>query len=254
MFKKVITFIVISLLVSSTLYAVSTDTCNDTDTKLMLHMNGTDGSTTFTDSSAVGRSMTANGNVQIDTAQSKFGGASALFDGSGDYITTASSSDWDFGTGDFTIDMWVRLNDTSGEKSFFAKAHDTGTGFQFQLNSPDLQFSFSDGTNNINLQASWSPSTATWYHITLTRSGTTFRLFSNGTQIGTTTDSDSITITSQDVSIGSKDGGKFMDGWIDELRVVKGTAVWTSNFTSPTAEYSNTCVTRRRMIPTAVVS
>src|SRR3990167_7740340 len=76
------------------------------DTSLMLHMDGADASTTFTDET--GKTVTANGNAQIDTAQSKFGGAAALFDGAGDYLTVSGSADWDLGTGDFTIDFWFR--------------------------------------------------------------------------------------------------------------------------------------------------
>ena len=78
------------------------------DVVLLLHMGGTDGSTTFTDEK--GHTVTANGDAQIDTAQSKFGGASALFDGSGDYLSVADSADFEFGSSDFTIDGWVRLH------------------------------------------------------------------------------------------------------------------------------------------------
>jgi len=58
--------------------------------------------------------VTAYGNAQIDTAQSKFGGASGLFDGAGDYLSTPDSEDWNFGSGDFTIDFWVRFNSLPG--------------------------------------------------------------------------------------------------------------------------------------------
>jgi hypothetical protein len=81
---------------------------NDAFTKILLHMDGTNGSTTFTDTNAGGsaHTWTANGNAQISTAQSKFGGASGLFDGTGDYITTPDHADYTLGSGDFTIDLW----------------------------------------------------------------------------------------------------------------------------------------------------
>ncbi|MEJ0012775.1 MAG: hypothetical protein WDM94_09155 [Bauldia sp.] len=63
--------------------------------------------TTFVDSSASGRTITANGNAQVDTAQAKFGGASALFDGAGDYLTVPASADFNFGTGDFTVETLI---------------------------------------------------------------------------------------------------------------------------------------------------
>jgi len=75
---------------------------DDSYTKLLLHMDGADGSTTFTDEA--GHTVTANGNAQIDTAQNVFGGASGLFDGSSGYLTVPDSEDWNFGTGDFTFD------------------------------------------------------------------------------------------------------------------------------------------------------
>lgn len=81
----------------------------DTYTKLLLHCDGTDGSTTFSDNGVTGHTVTANGNAQIDTAQSKFGNASGLFDGTGDYLTIPDHADWNFGTGNFTIDAWIRF-------------------------------------------------------------------------------------------------------------------------------------------------
>ena len=74
---------------------------------LLLHMDGTDGSTTFTDSSSYARAMTAAGNAQIDTAEFKFGTASGLFDGTGDSVQTPNGADFQF-LGDFTVEAWVR--------------------------------------------------------------------------------------------------------------------------------------------------
>src|SRR3990167_5725818 len=75
----------------------------DSYTQLLLHCDGVDAATTFTDE--IGKAVTANGNAQIDTAQKKFGTASGLFDGTGDYLSLADSDDWNFGAGDFTIDF-----------------------------------------------------------------------------------------------------------------------------------------------------
>ena len=75
----------------------------DIYTKSLLHFNGADASTTFTDES--GKAWTASGHAQIDTAQSVFGGASGLFDGTDDYIYAADSDDWNLGTLDFTVDF-----------------------------------------------------------------------------------------------------------------------------------------------------
>jgi hypothetical protein len=77
----------------------------DSYTKLMLHCNGADMSTTFTDDSFSARTVTANDNAQINTAQYKFGLASGIFDGSGDFLSIVNSSDFNFNSNDFTIDF-----------------------------------------------------------------------------------------------------------------------------------------------------
>ena len=92
---------------------------DDSYTKALLHMDGSDGSTTFTDES--GTTWTANGNAQIDTAQSKFGGASGLFDGASDYLQTPYTADHNTGTGDFTIDQWIRFNSVATTQTLFAR-------------------------------------------------------------------------------------------------------------------------------------
>ena len=83
---------------------------NDSFTKVLLHFDGANGSTGIADSSAGGaaHAWSAAGNAQISTAQSKFGFASSLYDGAGDWVTTADSSDFTLGAGNFTIDCWVR--------------------------------------------------------------------------------------------------------------------------------------------------
>lgn len=89
---------------------------DDVYTVALLHMNGADASTTFTDES--GKTWTANGNAQIDTAQSVFGGASGLFDGTGDFISSADSNDWQFDGGsnsnEWTADFRIRFNGDPG--------------------------------------------------------------------------------------------------------------------------------------------
>ena len=231
--------VVIMLLCSSTAFAVSTDSCFDTtDTVLMLHMNGTDTSTTFTDSDDGAKSVTAVGNAQLDTAQQKFGTASGLFDGTGDKLTVADSADWDWGTGDFTIDFWVRYNVLT---SFFLIEFTAATGDVYIFYSDSGKKiegvinggSFTTGTN------SFMPSTATWYHIAVTRSGSSVYTFVNGSQIGSTgTVTQSIqNATGLEIIDSAESGPLVLNGWIDEYRLVKGTAVWTSNFTAPSTEY-----------------
>jgi hypothetical protein len=219
-------------------------------------MDGTDGSTTFTDSASGGtHTWTAYGNAQIDTAQSKFGGASGLFDGTGDYIDTPDSPDHEPGAGDFTVDFWVRFNALPGSgasATFFSRR--TGTTVQdvFQssfVNSTPSKLTFVAYVNTVKVAdyyAEWSPSTGIWYHIAVVRNGSSIRLFINGvsqtvvevTPIGTS----DLTFSGSDEKLtigrnGNSDSN-YLNGWIDEFRFSKGIARWTSNFTPSTVAYA----------------
>jgi len=216
----------------------------DQYTKLMLHCNGTDGSTTFTDSSDSGHTMTANGDAQIDTAQSVFGGASGLFDGN-DYVSTPDSDDFYF-DGDFTIDFRIRWNSSVGETGIIGQSAGGGPqpkwaiyGFVGALSmGSSLGIHLSTGSDIIF--DTWSPSADTWYHVEIDRSGNNFYLFINGIQQGSTKNS---SIAFPNVSAGLRvgmdgEGYKAFNGWLDEFRISKGVARHTSNFTSPTEEYA----------------
>lgn len=214
----------------------------DSFTVLMLHMNGTNGSTTFTDSAFAGsapHTVTPSGNAQISTAQSVFGGASGLFDGSGDFLTTASSTDWNFGIGDFTIDFRARYLAGPGTNMDLLNRGDAGDPLDTAIkvnNSSNVLFYI---MGNARVVTAWSFSQNTWYHVAAVRSGTNVYLFVDGTQLGSTgTDSANVT-SSNSISIAQNpSGGNYLNGYLDELRISKGVARWTSNFTPPTSEYS----------------
>jgi len=201
----------------------------DTDCKLMLHMDDAG----LSDSSASPKAVTLNGNVARTSGQSKFGGHSAVFDGSGDFLTIPDSPDWNIGTSDFTIDFWVRYNSVSGYDYLFSR---NGNGFAIRRNSTDYEIVISGG---VVMARTLSPSINTWYHIALVRSGTDLRLFNDGVQAGATVTNSSDLSDSTGIEIGgSSASGDYLDGWQDEFRFVKGTAVWTANFPPPSAAYT----------------
>jgi hypothetical protein len=221
-------------------------------TKLLLHMDGADASTTFTDSSQFGVSVTANGNAQVDTAQSKFGGASGLFDGTGDYLSWSHSSQFDLGTSAFTIDFWVRFNSTSGTQAFYAaRNNDAGTQKDFvgiYKDATNLVFLAAQNAVNVaNYSKNWSPSTGVWYHIAIVRNGTSLLMFIDGveqaptasTAISTNSLSPTFGTPTQTVARYGDFDGFYVNGWIDEFRFSKGIARWTANFTPPTTAYSS---------------
>jgi len=223
---------------------------NDSFTKLLIHANGSDASTTFRDSASGAKTITAGGNAQIDTAQSRFGNSSALFDGTGDYLSTASHADWDFGTSDFTIDFWVRFNvlpTTGNFMAFFTQYTDASNRFGIRIGGTgDYRIGFfavSGGSTVIDQGYFWSAvTTGVWYHFAVARSSTsTWYLFIDGTRVSNDINegaSTSVPDLSGTVYIGSQNTTeRILNGWIDELRVSKGIARWTANFTPPTAEY-----------------
>ncbi len=250
----------------------------DSNTKLLLHMDGTDGSTTFTDSGATGHSVTANGNAQIDTAQSKFGGASALFDGAGDYLTIPDHSDWDFfssASKSFTLDCWFRLSTTSGYNTFCAIGTATSYHWGVYIGPTSVNFqrydaAVSPGYNN----RSWAHgglSVNTWYHLALIKGwggdASKIAVTLNGVEIGTTITGDTYYIpsgVSGNLTVGRwayNYTGYNFQGHIEELRL-SSTARWTSNFTppimaypveivnSPTSEYISICDTETQKTDT----
>ena len=211
----------------------------DPYTKLMCHFNGADAATSSTDSSQSAKSLTFVGNAQLDTAQKVFGLSSLLLDGSGDYVTVADSSDWDFGTGDFTIDGRFRTTVSTQDLRIFEIGASDSDG---------VQLKYSDGAGKVAARINGteyaytkSISTNTWYHFACVRSSGTFYIYIDGVSIGSGTSSQTVTCGTAGVAIGADtDGSLGFNGWIDEFRVSKGIARWTSTFTLPVSEY---CIT-----------
>jgi len=209
---------------------------------LLLRMDGSDASTTFTDSSATARTFTANGNAQIDTAQSKFGGASGLFDGTGDYITTPNSADFRFGSGDFTIESWVYLNAIGQFHPIANQMTNSNRGWMFDVTSGNKLrlYGFISSWQELGISTT-SLATGQWYHCAVTRDGTSFRLFLNGVLEDTTVISGAFTEeTSVAFTVGYIGDGslsRYVNGWIDDLRITKGVARHTASFNIPDAPF-----------------
>lgn len=212
----------------------------------LLHFDGADASTTFTDET--GKTWTAQGNAQLDTAQKKFGTASLLLDGTGDYVTAPDHNDFDLGSGDFTIDFWIRFNALPADGNFFAlvgHVHTDDSGYQFNVKRSGASYllefrNYTGAAYNIDFTKTLSGlSTNTWYHFEIDRNGSNFYIFLDGVQQGTTeSDADTTTDNAGTFYLGAnRVGGQVHNGWIDEFRLSKGIARHTANFTPPTSEY-----------------
>ena len=135
----------------------------DSNTNLLLHCDGDDSSTTFTDSGATSHTVTANGGAIISTEQSKFGGAAAKFDGSSAYLSIPDHADWFMGAGAFTIDFWVRFNSlpTTGNAQYFFDQYVgvlTSVFFYLYNNAGtyELRFKIDDAGGDVELYKEWN--------------------------------------------------------------------------------------------------
>jgi hypothetical protein len=207
---------------------------NFSNVTLLMHMDGT--GSTFTDSSGTPKTITANGNATQSTAQSKFGGVSALFDGSGDYLSGATSDATRF-PGDFTVEFWAFVLVHKSFNVWFdcRSAVPSTAGFAIASNSSGEMTLF---TNNVFAITGSSAFTASqWTHFALVRSGSTITLYQGGQSVGTTTNSTHFSDGTLAVGISFADINHSVNGYIDELRITKGVARYTANFTPPTAAF-----------------
>lgn len=147
-----------------------------------------------------------------------FGGASALFDGSGDYIEISDSS-LDLGNGDFCVEGWIRFNTIVDGVALVNKGGNGTYGWSLYYYSGVLYFGVPYVSNLV--QGAWSAATGVWYHLACTRQGTDLRLFLDGSLLDTQTDSTSFS-SGTPCRIGKSHSGDFFDGYIDEVRIVRG--------------------------------
>lgn len=218
----------------------------DSYTKALLHFEGTDASTTFTDE--LGKTWTANGSAQIDTAAYKFGNSCGLSAaGTSNYISTSDHADFQFGSGDFTIDCWFKIS-ANGSGSIAWRGLSTQFGFHIFYDSPNINLTFMcfDGVIDRTITHPTNITTATWHHAALVVSAHYCTLYLDG--VGNTSEY-LATVYNFSGSFKTLVGGSGADLQLDELRVSKGVARWTSNFNPPTAPYSS-----ENFIPQIMVS
>lgn len=205
---------------------------------LYMDADGADASTTFTDESNSGHTLTANGNAQVDTAQSKFGGSSLLCDGTGDYVSAPDSNDWDFGANPFTVEAWVRINASTGLTQVIVGQWDN-TDANWQLVRPNagiLQFEYDTGSQIFDFESTTSFNTGQWYHCACTRDANKdMRLFLDGNLEITRNVSSNFLTSAEPLRIGAgftPINGE-LDGWIDSVRITKGVCRYVENFNPP---------------------
>jgi hypothetical protein len=210
----------------------------DTHTVLMLHCDGANGSTAFTDSSLTPHTLLVNGNAKIDTSQSRFGGASAYFDGSGDFIHVENQADLSFGDANWTIDFWIRPVSTTANSAIMDNRNSGPGNDYWTIGRINATIYVYNGLNDLKFMTANVLQANTWGHVAVTRYGNLFTLYYNGVQQATYTQSGyHFTKTAFSAGANPWDGGGGFNGWLDEIRISKGIARWTSDFTPPARPY-----------------
>ena len=193
------------------------------------------------------KTVTVFGNAQVSTAQSKFGGASLVQDGNGDYLQAGdgSESEFKFGANDFTIEGWIYPETLDLVQTpiqpIFSKYLTSGNQRMLSFGIVDGHLGYfwaSNGSSGNVVQTTQVISTNTWQHIALVRSGTTWTLYHNGTSVDSRTLNITLHASTAPVNIGYYGSGNEIDGYIDEVRV-SNTARYTANFTPSTTAFTN---------------
>lgn len=196
---------------------------------LLAKCNGSNGGTIFTDDSYSPKTLTARGNAKTSTAQSKFNGSSALFDGTGDSVSTPDHTDFTF-TGDFTIEFFMRTT-TNTTADVLTKRNAIGW-LLFLLYGDRMTIYAASGTgawdiaNGVDIGAI---NTGTWYYVALRRSGSTITGYL-GTSGATTATAVATWAGTFDSAASLSFGGAYdynadwMNGHMAEVRITKGIA------------------------------
>ena len=218
----------------------------DENTKLMLHCDGANDGTTFTDSTFSPKTVTVVGNTHTDTAVKKFGTASAEFDGTTDKLSVASTADFNpFGV-DFTVDFWLNVDSFAHTYDWLignSQANYSGWDIQLEQGGGKINFLVGNGSSwEINTVASatgYAISTDTWYHIAVVKNGTLWVMYVDGTSRASGSAVGHDYTAQLDIGGSTLWAGRDFDGYMDEVRISKGVARWTANFTPPTAAYTS---------------
>lgn len=206
---------------------------------LLIHANGTNGSTSFPDNAPATHTMTVVGDAVVTTAQAKFGTGS-LHAPTGGNIRTGDSADFDFSTGDWTIEGWVYKNSLTGDsillrKKNFSSVYAYDIAFSSALHAEGAR---GDGTTAYSLTAGSGFPLNQWVHVALTRNVNTMRLFQNGVLMASSVLAVGFTTLADNA--GNLDVGSSITpslAYYDDIRMTKGVARYTATFTPPAAQF-----------------
>lgn len=205
------------------------------DVVLLVSMEGSNGSTTFTDLSTTTKTVNRYGDAQISTTQSKWGNGSGYFDGAGDYLIVTDSDDFTL-AGDFTIEMWLYPTTFSGDGDGSNRCPISFASTSFGSSTPAFAFN-TNGTvffypGSVFLTSTIALTQDAWNHFSFTRSGTTVSFWVDGQAAGSNTFTSTIDPAQVLIGRSINTTGSYQ-GYIQDLRITKGVARYTETFTPP---------------------
>ena len=223
-------------------YGPMTADANFNDVVVLMHFDGADASTTFTDE--IGHTFVAQGNAQLDIDQIKFGIASGLFDGTGDYVYSTWSTDYEISATDATLECWIRTTSSKSVQTVIGtretSAPDHGFQIDIQNGSAVRVWAWNTaGSQVINFNSTDGITLNNWHHIAVTREQSTgeWTIFIDGVLKAQATESGAFEDSGYRLGIGidfsGAGGARYFQGHIDELRITKGALRYTVDFSIP---------------------
>ena len=218
----------------------------DSNTKLLLNFDRT-GGTDIEDSSNTGgdgHKVTAT-NAVIKASPFGDGKSAMFFDGSDDLLEIDNSTDFDIGSGNYTVEFWLYdIGIADGDGLFNNQTTGGINGWNIRRSSSELNFNhWGSSSAEVNFSSSGAGigSSNTWRHIAFVKNGDDYKFYIDGKENGSTNTNNTLTASSEKLRIGdSYDGANHSNMYMDEIRIVKGVAVYTGEFTVPTSRLSKT--------------
>lgn len=229
---------------------------NFADVSFLLHADGSSGSTSFTDSSALAHTITAAGNAQVSTTTPKWGTGALSLDGTGDYLSVPYHAGLHLSTGDFTVEFWINCA-TAANTTILSFGNSSTNQICWQVfghSGGYLRFvAYNDAGTSVSLAPTANPAGSTWKHFAITRAGSTWRMFADGELVGTATSSESIrpannSAPNQLVIGADPNGTAGFAGLLDDVRITAGVARYTASFIKPLQVFADSATPNEAMV------
>ena len=215
---------------------------NFSNVVLLCHFDGTDGQGSTVDSSSFAKAITQSGGITLQTDQAKFGTSSSESFASGSRIwTCADSADWDFGSGQFTVEAWVYFTASPTTVHLVVSQRGTSSNLAFEFGQINGQLGFGYSTNGTSftfVQAAWTPALNTWHHIAADRDASnTLRVYLNGAVHASGSAAVTFFNSTAQLNVCGSSVWFGIAGYVDEVRITKGVARYGGAFTHPTTAF-----------------